>query len=94
MASLGQYSALDTRNLIGIWERQYEAAFGGIWAPTIGRLIPSSSATETYDWLGAAPYLTEQLGVTDAAQLPREEALGALASHQLPPERAVRILRW
>lgn len=68
MAALGQYSALDNRNLIGIWERMYETAMGGIWAPRIGRVIPSNCATETYDWLGAAPYLTEQLGEAAAEE--------------------------
>ncbi|MBL8614882.1 MAG: MFS transporter [Deltaproteobacteria bacterium] len=42
----------------------------------------------------ARRYLTEQLGVAEAAQLPREEALAALAAHlQVGPEAARDLLR-
>jgi phage major head subunit gpT-like protein len=58
----GQYALLDNSNLIGLFDQMYEAEIAGNWAPTVGNLIQSDGASETYGWLGAAPSLEELKG--------------------------------
>lgn len=58
----GQYALLDNHNLIGIFDQMYEAEVAGNWAPTVGNLVTSDLASETYGWLGAAPSLEELKG--------------------------------
>lgn len=66
---LGQYALLDSNNLKGLFNSMYEAEIAGNWAPTIGNLITSDSASETYGWLGAAPSLDELTGDMTEDQL-------------------------
>ncbi len=66
---VGQYSLLDSHNLIGIFDQMYEQEIAGSWAQQVGNLIASDLASETYGWLGAAPKLEELKGDMTEEQL-------------------------
>lgn len=65
----GQYALLDNHNLIGIFDKMYEQEIAGTWAQSVGNLITSDLASETYGWLGAAPRLEELKGDMTEEQL-------------------------
>jgi phage major head subunit gpT-like protein len=53
--AIGQYGILDNKNLIDIWEQEYEPALNAQWSSEVGTKVDSTMETESYGWLGAAP---------------------------------------
>lgn len=67
---MGQYSVLDSRDIIGSFYKKYTETVDGSWATQLATLINTNKESETYRWLGGAPPVREWLG-------PRhEQALG------------------
>jgi phage major head subunit gpT-like protein len=58
----GQYSTLDNRNLIGLFDQLYEGGVNATWSNQIATSISSDRATENYGWLGSAPSLSTFTG--------------------------------
>lgn len=86
MATTGQYGFLDNKNLLGIWQQQYEPALNGLWATQVGTVVPSTMETESYGWLGAPPQL--QLLTSD---IPNEEGMKSFPYFLRNQEYAVSL---
>lgn len=59
---MGQYSVLDSRDIIGSFYKRYTESVDGSWANQLATLINTNKEVETYKWLGAAPPVREWLG--------------------------------
>lgn len=66
-------SGFDDRNIQGMFYGEYEAAFAGSYAAQLGMVVPSSSAQETYGFLGANPAMREWIGARQAQILNKKQ---------------------
>lgn len=59
---MGQFSVLDTRDVIGSFRRRFTDSYDSSWANMIATRVDTDKETETYRWLGAAYSPREWLG--------------------------------